>query len=65
MNHAIELYHTDGTGAGVFFCSVCRSVYESRETAEACHGERLCACGARIRSVIATECDECQIRHFE
>ncbi len=58
---AIELYKPDGTASGVFFCVECRCVYVSKEMAEWCHGDRLCACGKKIQRGYRTEqCDQCR-----
>lgn len=61
MGEAIELYKKDASPAGVFFCSVCRSVYATKDQAEWCHGERICACGKKVRQgYFQRKCDECQ-----
>ena len=58
---AIELYKQDGIASGVFFCESCRIVYSNREDAEWCHGERICACGAKITQGYRQKtCSECE-----
>jgi hypothetical protein len=59
MSEGIELYKKDGTETGVFYCSECRTVFASKEQADICHGERICACGATIKSRYQSQCDEC------
>lgn len=59
---AIELFKGDGTAAGIFYCSQCRIVYDSKEKAEFCHEERLCACGNKIESIHSrqSKCSHCE-----
>ena len=58
---AIELFKQDGTAAGIFYCSVCRIVHHTKEEAEFCHGERICACGKKIESIHSrqSKCGDC------
>ena len=58
---AIELYKQDGTTAGIFYCSECRIVHLTKEEAEFCHGERICACGKKIESIHSrqSKCGDC------
>ena len=64
MSEAIELYKKleDGSVAptGIFYCSECRVVFKTKEEAENCHGERLCACGKKIERRFYGECDDCR-----
>jgi hypothetical protein len=63
MSEAIELYLADGRTAGIFYCSECRIVHKTEGEAQACHGVRLCECGApceRYRS----QCHECQSKQW-
>lgn len=60
MSRSIELFKEDGKPAGVFCCSECRIVYRSKAEAEACHGERICACGEKITLNYRKVCDKCQ-----
>jgi hypothetical protein len=64
---AIELYKEDGTTAGIFYCSQCRIVHRTREEAEFCHGERLCACGKKIESIHSrqSKCSECDGKEWK
>jgi hypothetical protein len=71
MSEAIELYKKkeDGTMApcGIYFCSQCRIVHLDKESAEWCHGERLCVCGKKIESMYyrsTRKCDECEHKDF-
>lgn len=60
MGEAIELYKADGTATGIFYCSECRIVHASKEQAEWCHGEHLCACGKKItQGYFQRTCSEC------
>jgi hypothetical protein len=60
MAEAIELYKADGTTAGIFYCSECRIVYASKEQADCCHGEHLCACGKKVtKGHFQHMCEEC------
>lgn len=59
MSEAIELYKQDGTSAGIFYCSECRSVYRTKEEADGCHGERTCECGGKIERYYST-CSACR-----
>lgn len=66
---AVELYKKkdDGTIApcGIFFCSQCRLVYETKEKAEWCHGEHLCACGKKVGPPHYEHvCDECRSKEW-
>jgi hypothetical protein len=59
MSEAVELYKKDGTTAGIFYCSECRVVYGSKDSAQYCHSERLCACGNKIDRKFYCQCSEC------
>ena len=59
MSKVVELFKKDGSPAGVFYCSECRAVFASKEQAENCHGERLCACGKKIEVRYHSECSIC------
>jgi len=59
MSEAIELYKKDGSTAGIYYCSECRVVHATKEQAEQCHGERICACGQKLSSRYRNECDKC------
>ncbi len=65
MSEAIELYKQDGTAVGIFFCSQCRVVHPTKEQAEWCHGERLCACGEKItQGYYQRTCGACDTKAF-
>ena len=58
---AVELYKADGTTSGAFYCSVCNVIYPTKDKAEWCHGERLCACGKKIEQrFFEIRCEECK-----
>ena len=60
MSEVVELFKADGTSSGAFFCSVCRVIYATKDQANWCHGERLCACGKKIQQgYFQSKCDEC------
>ena len=70
MGTAVELYkkHEDGTmePCGIFYCSQCRIVHRTKEEAEWCHGERLCACGKKItRGYFQRKCNECEHKEWK
>ena len=58
---AIELFKQDGTTVGIFYCSVCRIVHRTKEEAEFCHGERICACDKKIETNYRHKCNACDI----
>ena len=61
MSEAIELFKKNGISAGVFYCSECRIVHPTQDRAAWCHGERLCACGAKVtQGYFQGECNECR-----
>lgn len=62
---AIELFHKDGHSAGVWYCDKCRAVSLTKEQADACHGERLCACGKPTSTRYNPKCRECDDRDFK
>lgn len=68
MSEAIELYKLeDGTHkpCGIFYCSQCRVVHRTKDEAEWCHGERLCACGNKItQGYYQRICSECQSKEW-
>lgn len=64
MSEAIELYKKDGATAGIFYCSECRCVYKTRDEADNCHGEKLCACGKKIERRFYAECDDFQSKRW-
>ena len=50
-----------GTTSGAFYCSVCNVIYPTKDKAEWCHGERLCACGKKIEQrFFEIRCEECK-----
>lgn len=65
---AIELYKKQDefyVSCGIFYCSVCRVVHRSKEEAEWCHGERLCACGNKVmQGYYQSLCSECQSKEW-
>jgi hypothetical protein len=62
---AIELFKADGTTAGIFYCSECKVVARTKEEADFCHGERLCACGKTIKRYGSYKvCEECEHKEW-
>jgi len=65
---AIELYKKleDGTmkACGIFYCSECRIVANTKEDAEWCHGPHLCACGEKVTQSYRRICDRCQSKEW-
>lgn len=59
MNKGIELFHQDGKSSGVWYCGECRAVSTSKESADACHGERLCDCGKPTTTRYNGKCADC------
>lgn len=65
MSQAVELYEKDGRATGFYFCSTCRIVYATKDKADWCHGEHLCACGKRIpQHERGRTCSECQSKEW-
>jgi hypothetical protein len=68
MSEAIELYKLqDGEykPCAIYFCSTCRVVHRTKDEAEWCHGERLCACGQKItQGYYQRICSECQSKEW-
>ena len=60
---AIELFHQDGKPAGVWYCSECRAVRPSKDSAETCH-RKLCDCGKPVSSRYVHTCQECDNREW-
>jgi hypothetical protein len=56
--NAIELFHSDGKSAGVFYCEKCRIVARTKELAEQCCRPNICACGKECEKYW-TKCKEC------
>jgi len=62
---AIELFKEDGTTAGIFYCSECKVVARTKEEADFCHGERLCACGKTIKRYGSYKvCEDCEHKEW-
>lgn len=63
MTSAIELYRKDGAEyipTGVWYCSKCRLVYQTKESADNCCGVRKCEkCGSSTRASYYVHCDDC------
>ena len=70
MSQAIELYKKkeDGTmePCGIYYCSECRIVHRTKDEAEWCHGERLCACGKKItQGYYQRQCGDCDHKEWK
>ncbi len=59
---AVQLFHEDGTPAGVWYCSECRRGLKTQEQAESCCEPRTCQrCGGDTQKYFAV-CSVCQRR---
>lgn len=65
---AIELFHQDGKASGIWYCSECRTVHTSQQSAQACHGVTQCGtCGkelGKLQPYYRTQCDECRNKEW-
>ena len=57
--NAIELFHSDGKPANVFYCEKCRNVASYKDIAEKCCLPRICECGKECEDKYWTICRGC------
>lgn len=60
--NATELFHSNGTSTGIFYCDTCRNVARSQHLAEQCCLPNICACGNVVEQKYYTKCAACQRR---
>jgi hypothetical protein len=56
--NATELYKSDGTTAGIYYCEKCRIVHREKSLAEQCCMPVMCSCGKECQKYY-TKCPAC------